>query len=183
MSVDTPEASFDCRRCGAEYADADACPSCGLLREPVPCDDDPARQARVRCVICGRAVCSADTPDNPARCADHASIPVIEGWAQVYSTTSDIEAGLIAQNLQSEGVDAQVYSQKDDIFPVDLGELSVVRVLVPVWEFASAREIVISHMDTAGEVAFACPACGEAYEPGAETCTSCGAVLAGNGSA
>jgi predicted RNA-binding Zn-ribbon protein involved in translation (DUF1610 family) len=34
-------------------------------------------------------------------------------------------------------------------------------------------------MDTEGEVVFACPSCGEVYEPGAESCTSCGAQLAG----
>jgi uncharacterized OB-fold protein len=34
-------------------------------------------------------------------------------------------------------------------------------------------------MDTEGEVTFACPSCGEVYEPGQETCGSCGASLVG----
>jgi predicted RNA-binding Zn-ribbon protein involved in translation (DUF1610 family) len=64
------------------------------------------------------------------------------------------------------------------MYPVDLGELSIVRVMVPVWEYAAALETIRAHMDTEGEVVFACPSCGEAYEPGAEACASCGAPLA-----
>ena len=181
MSVETPEATITCPRCGAEYAGGDACPSCGLLQAPVPCDDDPRDEARFRCVLCGRAVCGAGPGGNRAAlCDEHAAIPVIEQWAQVYSTADEFEATLIVQNLQAEGMDAQVYNQKDEhAFPVDLGELSIVRVLVPVWQFAEALQLVNSYMDSAGEVTFACPACGEVYEPGQTQCGDCGASLVG----
>ena len=33
------------------------------------------------------------------------------------------------------------------------------------------------HAQIEGEVVFACPSCGEVYEPGQESCTSCGAAL------
>jgi hypothetical protein len=144
-----------------------------------PCDDDPARQTRFRCVLCGRTVCG-DEPGGtrPALCPMHASVPLVGGWAQVYSTGDSIEAGLIVQNLQAEGVDAQVYDQKDDnAFPVDLGELAVVRVLVPVWQFEDAFELVNAYSNGAGEVTFACPSCGEVYEPGQTQCGNCGASL------
>jgi hypothetical protein len=184
LSVETPEvleASTTCSRCGAEYAGGDACPSCGLMPAAVPCDEDPSRQTRFRCVLCGRTVCEG-APEldgkHPALCPLHASVPMVGGWAQVYSTGDSIEAGLIVQNLQAEGVDAQVYDQKDDnAFPVDLGDLAVVRVLVPVWQFEDAFELVSSYMDSAGEVTFACPACGEVYEPGQTQCGNCGASL------
>ncbi|HEX2206905.1 MAG TPA: hypothetical protein VHG93_04430 [Longimicrobium sp.] len=180
MSVEAPEATFACPRCGAEYTGGDACPSCGFLRTPVPCDDDPQRNAAYRCVLCGRAVCGDDPGPGTraARCDLHAHVPIIEGWAQVYTTTDELEADLIAQNLQAGGIDAQVYSQKDDhAFPVDIGELSIVRVLAPVWEFTDAVDFVQSYMSTEGEVAFACPSCGEVYEAGATQCASCGAPL------
>lgn len=178
MSTETVEETFQCTRCGAEYAGGDSCPSCGLLREPVPCDGDPGRQARGRCVICGMAVCDGGADDSPTLCDDHRSISIIEGWSQVYSTTTDIEAGLIVENLRAEGIDAQLYAQKDRSFPVDLGELSIARVLVPVWEHQAALEIIRAYMDSEGEVVFACPSCGEVYEPGATTCATCGAPIA-----
>lgn len=181
LSVETPEITITCPRCSAEYAGGDSCPSCGLLQAPVACDEDPGRQARFRCVLCGRAVCHEEPAGNRAAlCEIHASVPVVEQWAQVYSTNDGIEAGLIVQNLQAEGIDAQVYDQKDDnVFPVDLGELSIVRVLTPVWQFGEASDLVNAYMDSAGEVTFACPACGEVYEPGQEQCGNCGASLVG----
>lgn len=183
MSVQTPEAQAEvpvtCSRCGARYAGGDACPSCGLLPAAVPCDDDPREQANYRCVLCGRTVCGyGPSGTQAAVCKLHTSVPVIGEWAQVYGTSDGIEADLIVQNLQAEGVDAQVYDQKDDnVFPVDLGELAVVRVLVPVWEFERAIEVVQSFSNSTGAVTFACANCGEAYEPGQTQCTNCGASL------
>jgi hypothetical protein len=103
---------------------------------------------------------------------------VIQGWAQIYSTTNEFEAQLLRENLLAEGIDAQFFSQKDSIFSVDLGELSIVRLLVPVWEYAQAQALIHAHMDHEGEVVFACARCGEAYEPGAIVCGSCGAAIA-----
>lgn len=183
MSVESPEATharIDCTRCGAAHADSDGCPSCGLLAVPMPCSMGSSTMTRFRCVICGAPVCGRE-PDGaePARCELHDDIPFIQGWAQVYTTNDEIEAGLIAENLRADGVEAQLYTQKDDNFPVDLGELSIIRVLVPAFEFEQGIEIIRSHMNRSGEVGFACANCGEAYEPGAEVCTNCGASLIG----
>ncbi|HEX2187268.1 MAG TPA: hypothetical protein VHG51_00145 [Longimicrobiaceae bacterium] len=175
-----PAEGFRCARCETEYEGADACPACGTLRAEAPCETHPERAAQGRCVICGRAVCEkCRAGDRDAfLCEDHRTVRMIEGWAQVYSTTGEIEAQLVGENLRAEGIEAQVFSQKDHIYPVDLGELSIVRVMVPVWEYGAALETIRGHMDTEGEVVFACPSCGEAYEPGAEACASCGAPLA-----
>jgi rubrerythrin len=168
-----------CARCGAEHEPADACPVCGSLRSPVPCDEHPDRTAHSRCVLCGRAVCERDIDEGrrPSTCAEHRNVPVIEGWAQVFSTATEVEAQLLAENLRAEGIDSQIYTQADRIFPVDLGELSIVRLLVPVWEYEQALGMIRGYMDTRGEVVFACPACGEVYEPGQEACSACGASL------
>jgi len=179
LSVETPEQTFACARCGAEYAGGDSCPSCGALRQPVPCDEHPDRTAHSRCVFCGRPVCEGAGDATPARCDEHAGVTVIAGWSQVYTTADDLESTLIVQNLRAEGIDAQLYSQKDDVFPVDLGELSIIRVLVPVWEHQAAREIIESYSDREGELGFACPSCGEAYDSGQAACAACGADLGG----
>ena len=177
---DATAITYRCARCEAEYEDADACPACGTLRVESTCETHGDRRAQGRCVVCGRAVCDkCRAGDGDAfLCEEHRNVRMIEGWAQVYSTTGEIEAQLLRDNLQAEGIDAQMFSQKDHMYPVDIGELSIVRVVVPVWEYGQALEVIRDHMDTEGEVVFACPACGEAYEPGAEACSSCGAPLA-----
>ena len=170
---------FRCPRCETEYEGADACPACGTLRVEAACETHPDREAKGRCVICGRALCDrCSAGDDAFLCEEHRGVHMIQGWAQVYSTHGEIEAQLVQENLRAEGIDSQIFSQKDHIYPVDLGELSIVRVMVPVWEYAAALETIRGHMDTEGEVVFACPSCGEAYEPGAEACASCGAPLA-----
>lgn len=169
-----------CARCGEDYRGGDACPACGVLREPTACATHAERQADGRCVVCGQALCSecAGTDRRVQLCDRHRDITVIEGWAQVYSPTTEFEAQLLRDNLRAEGIDAQIYSQRDRVFSVDLGELSIVRLLVPVWEYENALALIREHMDSGGEVAFACPGCGEAYEPGAAECIGCGSSLA-----
>jgi predicted nucleic acid-binding Zn-ribbon protein len=173
------EETVQCTRCGQEYVGGDSCPSCGLLRAEVACENHPAERAVSRCVLCGRPVCKDCTEDEKqgALCEEHRTVSIIEGWAQVYSTTSELEAQLLRENLRADGIEAQVYSQKDMMFNLDLGELSIVRLLVPVWEYGQAMTLIHDHMDVEGEVAFACTACGEAFEAGARECTSCGAAL------
>ncbi len=160
-------------------ADAGACPVCGHLTVDQPCDRHPERKAVGACVICGLALCkSCDHSQGRHHvCADHSDIPLISGWAQVYLAVSEIEAELIRENLVAEGIEAQILSQKDLSFAVELGELSQVRVLVPAFAFGDAVTLIAQHLDASGEVAFACLECGEAYEPGQLSCANCGAQL------
>lgn len=142
-----------CARCGSEHRDPAACPACGAIGAPARCESHPDRDAIGRCVICGRAVCESCEPDErrPFLCREHRSIPMIEGWAQVYTTTGEFEAQLVRDNLHAEGIDAQIFSQRDNIFAVEVGELGIVRILVPVWEYEHARAVVRDHVDPEGE--------------------------------
>ncbi|MBI4409560.1 MAG: zinc ribbon domain-containing protein [Gemmatimonadetes bacterium] len=189
-----PRPVADCPRCGSSAlahvdvcprcreniaAGAESCPACGWLRASEPCPEH-GREAPGRCVICDRPVCpeceGAEAPQY--LCSEHGLVPVVEGWAQVYSTSDDLEAELIRDNLHAEGMDAQVLSQKDHYsFTVDLGDLSPVRVLVPAYQYQEANRLIRNHMDDQGQVSFACPRCGEAYEAGDEVCAACGAPL------
>lgn len=174
---------LECTNCEQAYeASEPSCPACGQLVEPKRCAQHAERQAEGECVVCGRAVCEECDRSEEVHyaCPDHARTPIIQGWAQVYTTADDVEAQLIRENLQAEGVDAEVLSQKDHTFAVDFGELSPVRVLVPAYEYGRARELIERHKDPEGEVIFACPGCGEAYEPGETMCASCGAALVGS---
>jgi uncharacterized C2H2 Zn-finger protein len=175
------DTTIRCPRCEQEiHAEGPACPACGHIHAgSLSCDRHPDRAATGVCVVCGLAVC--DECDNDAEmhhaCPEHADVPVIQGWAQIYTTSDTIEADLIRENLQSEGVDAEVLSQKDRSFNVDLGDLSPVRILVPAYNYIDAVRVLGRHMDSSGEIVFACPSCGEPYDNDDATCRACGATL------
>jgi hypothetical protein len=175
------ESSIRCPRCEREIDASDAtCAACGqFVDERAACARHPGRNAEGVCVVCGDPVCEECDPTDDVHytCPNHRTVPVIEGWAQIYSTSDAVEAGLIRENLVSEGLDAAVLSQKDRSFTVDLGDLSAVRILVPAYEYLDAMEVIATHMDVRGELVFACPACGEAFEAGAAVCATCGAAL------
>jgi hypothetical protein len=161
-------------------ADSEACPACGYLLVDTVCEKHPEREADGLCVICGRAVCEECNQPQGRHfvCEEHADVPLISGWAQVYSAADDVQAELIRENLIAEGISARVLSQRDHFsFSVDLGDLNQVRVLVPAYDYQAARQLIATHRDSEGEVAFACPACGEAYEPGDISCAACGTPL------
>lgn len=114
-------------------------------------------------MVCGSAVCGGCNKggDKHYLCETHSQIPVVEGWAQVYTTSDDLEAQLIRENLAAEGVDARVLSQKDHFsLPVDLGDLSPVRVLVPAYAYQDAERVLAEHRNARGDVAF-----GDGEEP------------------
>jgi hypothetical protein len=180
LSLEANPELHACSRCGEETPDAAVCLACGKLHVDEPCARHPDKTAKGRCVICGAALCGAcRVGDRYAFiCGEHREVQVVEGWAQVYSTTAEFEAQLLRDNLRSEGLDAQLFSQKDSMFSVDLGELSIVRLLVPARDYERAMTVVRGHMDEEGEVAFACPSCGEAYDSGELVCGKCGASLA-----
>lgn len=175
------ETTIRCPRCDQEIdAEGPACPACGHIHAgTLQCQRHPDRTAVGVCVVCGDALCDeCDATDEVHHaCVDHRAIPVIEGWAQIYTTSGVVEAELIRENLQADGIDAAVLSQKDRSFGVDLGELSPVRLLVPAYAYVEAMKFLGQHMDVAGEVVFACPSCGEAFDAGDRVCRSCGTPL------
>jgi hypothetical protein len=175
------ESTIRCPRCEQEVdASEPTCPACGHIHgERMMCSRHPDREAHGACVVCSDAVCD-DCDEGESvhfACPVHRAIPVIQGWAQIYTTSDTIEANLIRENLESEGIDAAVFDQKDRSFNVEVGDLSPVRLLVPAYEYREAMQVLEAHMDYRGEVSFACPACGEAYEEGDTACRTCGAPL------
>jgi hypothetical protein len=175
------ESTIRCPRCEQDIdAEGPACPACGHLHAgSLNCSVHADRAAEGVCVVCGRGVCGECDSGSEMHhaCADHEGVPVIQGWAQVYTTSDTVEADLIKENLRSEGVDASVLSQKDRSFNVDMGDLSPVRILVPAYEYIDAVRILGQHMDGSGEVVFACASCGEPFDAGDTACRSCGAAL------
>lgn len=192
--TEAPAGAAECPVCGAATqetvecpnchesipADEEACPACGFLRVQMPCAVHPDRLAVGVCVVCGKPLCEAcNQGEKPYfKCDVHAPVEIVEGWAQVYTTGDDVEAELIRDNLQAEGIDAQVLSQKDHFtFTMEIGDLAQVRVLVPAYAYEDARQVILTHEAPDGEVIFACPVCGEPYDEGETVCSNCGAPL------
>jgi len=175
------ESTIRCPHCEQEVDAAEpTCTVCGHIHSGVMnCARHEERAADGVCVICGAPVCTEC--DNVSGvhhvCPVHCEIPLMDGFAQVYTTSEEVEAGLIRENLRAEGIDAEVLDQKDRSFAVDLGDLSPVRILVPAFQYLDAQDVLDGHMDAEGEVLFACPSCGEPFEEGATTCEACGASL------
>jgi hypothetical protein len=178
---DVREERRQCPRCDETIsAEAEACPACGHLFVEASCDRHPDRGAEGQCALCGTALCGdCDAGDRRYhKCEAHAEIPIIEGWAQVLSLADEVEAKLIEDNLRAEGVDARILSQKDhSAFPVDLGDLAVIRVLAPTYAYQQAERLIAAHRDHVGEVSFGCPNCGEPFDAEATVCTACGEAL------
>jgi ribosomal protein L32 len=178
---DVREESRRCPRCEETIsAAADACPACGHLMVDATCALHADRRAEGQCALCGTTLCTdCDAGDRLYhKCETHADIPIIEGWAQILSVADEVEAKLIEDNLRAEGVDARVLSQKDhSAFPVDLGDLAVIRILAPTYAYQEAERLIAAHRDSAGEVSFGCPNCGEPYDEATTVCAACGEAL------
>jgi predicted RNA-binding Zn-ribbon protein involved in translation (DUF1610 family) len=180
MATNENGSARTCPKCGQEIdASSEWCVACGALFTAMACDRHPDRDAVGVCVICGRPVCPECDEDETVHhvCPEHSSIPCFEGWAQLYTTSDGIEAQLIRDNLEADGIDSEVLSQRDSALAFDLGDFSQVRVLVPAFAYLDAHRLLRQHMDDSGEVAFACPSCGETYLASDTTCRACGAEL------
>lgn len=79
---------------------------------------------------------------------------MIEGWVEVFSAGSELEAQLVRDNLRNEGLEAEVYSQASHVYPVEMGDLNVIRVLVPTEQEEQARGVLDEHSDADGDVSF-----------------------------
>ncbi len=66
---------------------------------------------------------------------------IIEGWAVVKTVSYEHQAEMVCDQLQAAGIEATVFSQKDHVNAVFLGDLSEVKILVPQEKLAEALEV------------------------------------------
>jgi len=57
--------------------------------------------------------------------------PVREGWVSIYRSSTDYEADMVRDRLDSSGVPAAVFSQRDHVLNLTMGGMAKVYVLVP----------------------------------------------------
>jgi hypothetical protein len=65
-----------------------------------------------------------------------------EGWVELCSATTEYEAHLIIGLLQSNGVTAQLKSYKVSQFPVDIGHIGEIKIMVLEEDMDIAKEIL-----------------------------------------
>jgi len=58
------------------------------------------------------------------------SNPNVDGWVTVFTSGTDYEADLVKDRLVDSGLDAVVLTHRDHAFNLNVGKMSVVRVLV-----------------------------------------------------
>ncbi len=68
----------------------------------------------------------------------------VDGWMTIYSTSTDYEAELVKDRLVDAGVDAVILTHRDRAFSLNVGDMSVVRILVPPDQEETARGILDS---------------------------------------
>ncbi|HMW34358.1 MAG TPA: hypothetical protein PLG25_15785 [bacterium] len=66
---------------------------------------------------------------------------LIEGWAVVKTVSYEHQAELISDQLQSAGIENTVFSQKDSVNTVWVGDLSEIKILVPHDKLQDALDV------------------------------------------
>ncbi len=67
---------------------------------------------------------------------------IIEGWVVLETVNYEHQAEMIRSQLEEAGIDCTVYSQKDSVNVVFVGDLSEIKILVHQDRLAEAREII-----------------------------------------
>lgn len=65
-----------------------------------------------------------------------------EEWIAVYSSSTDYEADLVRDRLDNADIPAVVLTQRDHAFNLNVGDLSLVHVMVPPEHEITARKVL-----------------------------------------
>lgn len=74
------------------------------------------------------------------------SSPDIENWECVYQTGTPYEAEMVKNSLQNMDIPCQILSKRDSPFNVNIGDLALIFVYVPV-EFAEKAKNMIESFE------------------------------------
>ena len=66
----------------------------------------------------------------------------VEGWVSVFKSGTDYEADIVRDRLDSAGVPAAVFTQRDHAFSLTIGALARVYVMVPEERVDEAKAVL-----------------------------------------
>lgn len=67
---------------------------------------------------------------------------IIEGWVVLETLNYEHQAEMIRSQLEAAGIECTIFSQKDNVNVVFVGDLSEIKILVHQDNLAQAREII-----------------------------------------
>ncbi len=98
--------------------------------------------------------------------------PRYEGWVSVFESGTDFEADLVRDRLGEQDISAVVFTQRDHVFNLNVGDLALVHELVPPDPEAAARAVDAEAPATDAELEEAAmsadPYAPDAYDPSTE---------------
>jgi hypothetical protein len=127
------------------------CPHCGMLQagaaeegEEIECENHPKMEAVGACVVCGKPVCGDCAVKRHGRihCEEDEHIKIAQGWAVVCTTGTEYEAQMVRANLENAGIPCMVFSQRDHVYFLTVGDMAVVNVMVPKHRLLDAKEFL-----------------------------------------
>ena len=74
-----------------------------------------------------------------------------EEWAEVFLTYDPLEAEMIKDILESGGITVVLRSSKVSPYPVNIGKMGEIRVLVRKEDRETAAEVIASHPSSSSE--------------------------------
>jgi hypothetical protein len=112
--------------------------------EEVECENHPEMEAIGICVICGKPVCGDCAVRRQGRvlCENDEHTKIAQGWAVVYTTSTDYEAQMVRANLENAGIPCLIFSQRDHVYFLTVGDMAVVNVMVPNQRLNEARDFL-----------------------------------------
>jgi hypothetical protein len=133
------EERFYCEQCGEPMgADDLFCNCCGVISKSEDeefdfrCSNHLERDAIGACIICFKPVCQDCSVyhDDKIFCAEDRHVEVYQDWAVVCTLSTEYEAEMVKSNFEIAGIECMVFSQKDHVFFLPLGDVVRVKVLV-----------------------------------------------------
>lgn len=127
------------------------CPLCGMLQaalidegEEIECENHPEMEAVGICVVCGKPVCGdcAVKREGKILCENDEHIKIAQGWAVIFTTNTEYEAQMVKANLENAGIPSLVFSQRDHVYFLTVGDLAIVNVMVPKHRLPEAQELL-----------------------------------------
>ncbi len=93
----------------------------------------------------------------------------LEGWVSVFRSSTDYEADMARDRLDSAGITAAVFTQRDHALNLTVGDLARVYVMVPEDNAAEATAILQERLTDEELEAAASESREDAYDPNKNT--------------
>lgn len=75
----------------------------------------------------------------------------MSGWVEILFTYDEVEARIVKELLEAEGISAIIESEKISPYPVNIGRIGEVRVMIKEEDLAKAKDVLRAMNDLLSE--------------------------------